>query len=267
MQNELNNGSAGNGQVEGINIPILTYHSIDESGSVISTSPDIFRRQMGYLSETNYNVVSLKDFVCSLVDKTPISAKTVVLTFDDGFQNFYSAAFPTLAQFKFKATVFLVTDYCDKYNDWAGNPKELPRSKLLSWQQIRELNDSGINFGSHSRSHPDLRKMPPEQVRNEMAASKLTIEDSLGCEVTTFAYPYGSYNTPVKKIAEETFSSACSTKLGKVRFGSDPYSLERVDTYYLSNEKIFNSLSSKSFDRYLKIRRAMRDFKALINRN
>ena len=104
-------------------------------------------------------------------------------------------------------------------------------------------------------------------MKDEVVESKLAIEDALGCEVTTFAYPYGSYNEVAKRAVEETFGSACSTKLGKVRFGSDPFSLERVDSYYLSNQKVFNSLSSKSFDRYLKFRRVMRDFKSLINRN
>ena len=256
-----------NAKVEGVSVPILTYHSIDESGSVISTASDVFRRQMKYLSETNYNVVSLSDLVRSLVDKTPIPPKTVVLTFDDGFQNFYTAAFPVLTQYRFNATVFLVTDYCGKYNDWTGNPSDLPRSKLLSWQEIKELNESGIDFGSHTRSHPDLKKLPAEKVKKEVVESKLAIEEALGCEVTTFAYPYGSYNAAVKRAAEETFGSACSTKLGKVQRGSDRYSLERVDSYYLSNQKVFNSLSSQSFDRYLKIRRVMRDFKSLINRN
>ncbi|MGH9947875.1 MAG: polysaccharide deacetylase family protein, partial [Pyrinomonadaceae bacterium] len=90
----MNDGGWWNVAAESVNIPILTYHSIDESGSVISTAPETFRRQMKYLSETNWNVVSLKDLVRSLVNKIPTPPKTVALTFDDGFQNFYSAAFP-----------------------------------------------------------------------------------------------------------------------------------------------------------------------------
>lgn len=248
-----------------LRVPILTYHSIDETGSVISTAAKTFRQQMKYLNDASWNVISLDDLVFSLVNRTPALPKTVVLTFDDGFKNFYTEAFPVLEQYRFKATVFLVTDYCDRYNDWEGETKKITRNKLLSWQEIKELNRLGVVFGSHTRSHPDLRKISPDRVQQEMFGSRSAIEDALGCEVTTFAYPYGSYNTAVKQATEDAFKSACSTKLAKVQFGSDRFCLERVDSYYLSNEKFLPSLPSKSFDRYLKIRRFMRDFKSLIS--
>ncbi|MEO6051263.1 MAG: polysaccharide deacetylase family protein, partial [Pyrinomonadaceae bacterium] len=97
-----------------MNIPILTYHSIDESGSVISTAPDVFRQQMKFLKEANWNVVSLSELACLFLNKTPLKSQTAVLTFDDGFRNFYTTAFPILEEYNFKATVFLVTDYCGK---------------------------------------------------------------------------------------------------------------------------------------------------------
>lgn len=222
---------------------------------------------MKYLSDARWNVVSLNDLVSSMVEKTPIPPKTIVLTFDDGFQNFYTSAFPVLAQYEFKGTVFLVTDYCNKYNDWAGNPQDLPRSKLLSWQEIKELHKLGMDFGSHTRTHHDLRKMSQDQVKSELVESRLAIEDALGCEAATFAYPFGSYNAAVKQAVEETFVSASSTKLGKVSAGSDRFSLERIDSYYVLNHQIFNLLASTSFDQYLKIRRVIRDFKSLINGN
>ncbi|MEP6901087.1 MAG: polysaccharide deacetylase family protein [Actinomycetota bacterium] len=250
-----------------VKLPILTYHSIDESGAVISTAPEVFRRQMNFLGETGYNVVSLDKLLNSLIDEKPFSAKTVALTFDDGFQNFYTTAFPVLEQYGFKATVFLVTDYCGKYNDWAGNPPDLPRSKVLAWNEIKELNKYGIEFGSHTRTHPDLTQISFDRAEGEMVESKAVIEDSLGCPVTTFAYPFGKYNQPVKKTAEKTFQAACSTNLGKVECKSDFFSLARIDTYYLSNLKIFNSMSSKTFDRYMQFRQVLRDFKATIRRS
>lgn len=248
-------------------IPILTYHSIDNSGSVISTAPDTFRRQMKFLSENGYSVVSLGNLVSMLRSKQPISPKTISLTFDDGFQNFYTTAFPVLKQYGFSATVFLITDFCDKYNDWAGNPPGLPRSKLMSWREIKELNQYGIEFGSHTRRHPDLTRICTPEATREITESKSVIEDALGEEVTTFAYPYGKFNSSVRKIAEETFAAACSTKLGKMRPYSDFFSLERVDTYYLSNPAIFDSLSTRSFDRYLFFRRVLRDVKSFVTRN
>ncbi len=222
---------------------------------------------MKFLSEAGYKVVSLNELVNSLSDEKTFSPKTVALTFDDGFQNFYAAAFPVLEQYDFKATVFLVTDCCGKYNDWADNPPNLPRSKMLAWSEIKELNKYGIEFGSHTRTHPDLTQISIAQATGEIVESKAIIEDLLGCTVTTFAYPYGKYNQPVKQTAGQTFKAACSTNLGKVQRESDFFSLSRIDTYYLSNLKVFNALSSKNFDRYLQCRQILRDFKAFIHRN
>jgi peptidoglycan/xylan/chitin deacetylase (PgdA/CDA1 family) len=247
-----------------VSIPIITYHSIDESGSVISTEPKVFRKQMKFLSENGYNAVSLNQFISLLIQNVPLFSKPVVLTFDDGFCNFYTEAFPVLKQYGFNATVFLVTDYCGKHNDWQGNPPDLPRSRLLEWKEIKELDKYGIEFGVHTKTHPDLTKMSFTQIKNEIVESKSAIENALGKEAETFAYPYGKFNSTVKKMVEDHFVAACSTNLGKVREGSDFYSLERVDSYYLTNLKIFNSLSTKKFDQYLNIRQAFRSFKSLI---
>lgn len=247
--------------------PILTYHSIDKSGSVISTAPETFRWQMKFLSENGYKVVTLNNLINSLSGtKTPL-LKTIALTFDDGFQNFFTEAFPILDEFGFKATVFLVTDFCGKNNDWAGNPTDFPSSKLLSWKEIKELHNYGIEFGNHTRTHPDLTKISVTQAESEILESKGKIEDSLGQEVTTFAYPFGKFNSSVKELVEKKHKAACSTNLGKIRSGSDYFSLERVDTYYLSNPQVFNRLSSRSFDGYMFFRQIMRDFKAFVSRN
>ncbi len=250
-----------------VKVPILTYHSIDECGSVISTAPEVFRRQMQFLSENGYKVITLNELIDSLCEHHTPLLKTVALTFDDGFQNFLTEAFPVLEKYGFRATVFLVTDYCGKNNDWAGNPPELPPSKVLSWNEIKELHNNGIEFGGHTRTHPDLTKISDSRVESEIVESKAMIEDSLGSAVTTFAYPFGKFNSTVKRSVERSYKAACSTNLGKVRSGSDFYSLERVDTFYLSNPKIFNRLASRSFDGYMFFGQVMRDFKAFATRN
>lgn len=250
-----------------VSVPVLTYHSIDESGSVISTAPDVFRRQMKFLYENEWRAVSLKELVEDLIaHKTP-PPKTVAVTFDDGFRNFFEAAYPVLEEYGFRATVFLVTDFCGKHNDWAGNPPELPRSRLLGWPEIKRLSERGIEFGAHTRSHKDLTKCPPGEMMREISESKKEIENRLGREAATFAYPFGSINAPVREAAAANFKAACSTNLGKVRAGSDLFALERLDTYYLSNPKVFEKLEKKSFDRYMQLRQILRDFKALVGRN
>ena len=218
---------------------------------------------MKFLKEADFNVVSLGNLIKNFRENKIQTAKTIALTFDDGFQNFYAEAFPVLAECGFTATVFLVTNYCEKYNDWEGNLPTLERSKLLSWNEIKELHKYGIEFGAHSLTHPDFTKIPLEQVRRELVESKLVIEDKLGSAVKTFAYPYGRFNTAVKQLTAQHYAAACSTNLGKVKESSDFYSLKRVDTYYLKDERMFRSLESVSFDYYLQFRQVMRNLKRL----
>lgn len=248
-------------------LPILTYHSIDSSGSVISVAPEVFRWQMKSLNKAGYNVVSLNNLVDSLIDEKPLIAKTVALTFDDGFRNFYTAAFPVLEEYGFKATVYLVTDYCGKRNEWEAASPNIPLSDLLNWNEIRKLNDYGIEFGAHTLTHPDLTRITIAQAKREIFESKAKIEDEIGSAVKSFAYPYGKFNDSVRSIAAENFRAACSTNLGKARRKSDFYSLERIDAYYLSNARIFNSLSSTGLDSYLQLRQWLRTAKKLVGGN
>ena len=120
-------------------IPIITYHSIDSSGSIVSTTPQLFRQQIATLSDAGYRSITLEEFsLMTRAGRWP-SPKSVILTFDDGFANFYDEAAPVLEEYSFNATVFLVTTKCGEFNDWAGNPSNLPRSAILSWSQVKEL--------------------------------------------------------------------------------------------------------------------------------
>ena len=243
-------------------IPILTYHSIDNSGSVISTNCETFRRQMKFLSEEAFNVISLKDLTRALEANNLLPPKTIVLTFDDGFQNFHAIALPILKEVGFTATVFLITDFCGKHNDWSGNLAGLERSELMNWNEIKECSKYGIEFGSHTQTHPDLTKISIETAEQEITLSKSKIEEKLGIAVTDFAYPYGKYNQAIKNIIGGKFKTSCSTELGKYRSGDDLYSLKRLDTYYLSNERIFRSMMSANFDTYINFRQIMRKLKS-----
>lgn len=219
---------------------------------------------MRHLKNEGYQVVPLSEMARRQRTEQALPERTVVLTFDDGFRNFYTEAFPILQAYGFRATVFLVTDLCGRYNDWPGNPPGLRRSQLLSWTEIRELDSAGIEFGSHTRTHPDLTRLSPEQIACEMVDSKAELTDRLGHDVATFAYPYGRLNSEARRIALENYQAACSTNLGKVVAGDDPASLNRIDTYYLSNRRLFEMLPTSAFDSYLRIRQAMRRVKTAV---
>ena len=247
-----------------VNVPILTYHSIDDSGSIISTAPSVFQRQMKYLKNAGYEALTLGEMADRQKKGAPLSGKIVVLTFDDGFRNFYTQAFPVLSDHNFSATVFLVTDFCGGHNDWSENPKKLLRSELLDWKEIRELNGAGIEFGSHTKTHPDLTRLSTNDMTTEMLDSKAKISDALGRNVSTFAYPYGRSNDKVRRIALENFDASCSTNLGMVSAGHDRASLNRIDTYYLSNQRLFEMLPTAAFNNYLFFRRAMRKVRSVL---
>lgn len=242
--------------------PILTYHSIDESESVISVSDEMFGEQMDFLHKNDFNTVSLKTLAGFLIKRENLPPKTVALTFDDGYENFYTRAFPILQKYNFTATVFLITDYCGKRSDWSGNSTALEQRKLMDWNKIKELNNYRIEFAAHSRTHPDLTKIPIADAERQMAESKSEIESQLGTEAANFAYPYGSFNREIKTLAEKYFRIAVSTNLGKIQIGDDKLQLKRIDAYYLKNSRVFNRVLSGKFDEYLYLRQALRRLRA-----
>ena len=125
---------------------------------------------------------------------------------------------------------------------------------MLSWRSIREMHSYGIVFGAHTMTHPDLTQLPLDKVEQEILASKEIIEDALGMLVSTFAYPYGRYNDLVREVVKRNFTCACSDKLGLTRMGSDPYTIERVDSYYLRTDKLFSLTMTRLFPWYIRAR-------------
>ncbi len=143
--------------------------------------------------------------------------KPVVLTFDDGYQDFYTDAFPLLNRFGYSATVFLPTAYIGD----AGRP--FKGLECLTWGQVRELHQAGVEFGSHTVTHPKLHTMGAEELTREVRCSKERIEDELGCQVKSFSYPYAFPETDrtfvpkLQRILEETgYEDGVSTIIGRL---------------------------------------------------
>src|SRR5262245_52155952 len=132
-------------------IPILSYHSIDESGSVISTRPERFARQMGWLAEHGYQSMTVSELLAMYgAGQRARPQKPVVITFDDGFRNVHTVAAPILQRFGFRATVFVTVNYCGGRNDWPTQSVSVPRGSLLDWDEIRALSRSGMEIGAHT---------------------------------------------------------------------------------------------------------------------
>lgn len=244
-----------------ITVPILTYHSIDDSGSVISTPPHEFRDQMQILQDRRFNIISLNNLVNFMRNKQPLPSKTAVITFDDGFKNFYLKAYPILQEFGFSATVFLVPGYIGKTSRWNATLRGMPVLDLLEWRQIKEMVNKGIDFGAHSMSHEVLTKLPIEEVHREINQSKLAIQNHLERDNMFFAYPYGSTNMEIKAVVQAGFQGACGTCMDFVRTDSDIYELPRIDMFYFSNNSFFRYIGTFVFSCYCNVRRALRSIK------
>lgn len=246
-------------------IPILTYHSIDDSGSVISTSPSIFKKQIEFLWQNGYETLSLSEVISSLLKNKPFPEKKFVITFDDGYKNNYFEAFPILQEFGFKGTIFLIVDSIVKSTNGSRLLSTFENRPLLSWSEIDEMHKYGFEFGAHTLSHPDLTQVSLQQAEREIIQSKEEIQNHLGVGIKTFAYPYGKVNAKIKEIVKNNYVGACSTILGKVNLNCNPFLLKRVEMSYLLNFKLFSFFSSNTINFYLHLRKFLRELRQKFN--
>ena len=213
-----------------IQVPVLTYHSIDESGSKISVSRAQLDRHIRYLKRTGYSSLSLRDAVRRVRERRELPQRAVVITFDDGYRNNLRDALPVLTAYGFTATVFVTTGYIGKTNRWPNQHSSIPKLPMMTWDEIKEMRRAGIDFGAHSHSHTRLTEVEPEEARREMLRSKSEIEERLGEAIDLLAYPYGSYNGEVKEIASSLFEAAIANRPGRLHAGGDLYALDRINT-------------------------------------
>jgi len=236
---------------------ILTYHSISDGRSPLEIPPALFAEQMEWL-KAHARVVPLADLAGILVAGDSFPPRTVVLTFDDGFCNFHSAAAPVLSRFGLPATVFLPTSFLGRTNTWPGQPSWVAPQPLMDWPQVRELAEQGIAFGSHSVTHPDLTTLVAAGLDQELEKSKQEIASHTGRPADFFCYPYGRWNPPVRAAAARMYRGACSTGAGVVDPNADPFALPRVDAHYVRSPAWFRRLFTRSFEAYITTRRMIR---------
>lgn len=222
---------------------ILTYHSLDESGSVISVPPEQFRRQMEFLASSPVPVVPLHEAL-----RRP---NCVAITFDDGFRNFLDYAAPVLDRLGLPATVFVVSGHCGGRNNWASQPAGVVDLPLMDWQELRSL-PSGISVGAHTVTHPHLTALSEAECERELRDCRNEIEQQLGTAVRSFAYPYGSRSKKVMAAAGRFFDLAAGTSLRFLSSRSNALDLPRIDAYYLrgkfSLERLFEPLGALYVD-------------------
>lgn len=202
----------------GITVPVLMYHYIrvntdpnDRTGFGLSVTPADFEAQMTWLVDHGYHTVLPEDLRRALAEGKSLPTKPIVLTFDDGYRDFYTAAWPVLKRLGLRASVAVVTSFADK-----GDRGD---ETYLSWAMIRELDRLGtVEFSAHTVSHIDLTHATDPQRFAELSGSKAALEARLGHPCRSFVYPSGSLNTVVvADVARAGYGIAFTTQGGKVR--------------------------------------------------
>ena len=253
--------------MNGSRLPVLMYHNVHPDTSVISISPETFVQQIEWLDTRGYKAIGLSYLIEHLRTGNEISENSIFLTFDDGYAGLHKYVFPVLRNYGFSATIFLVSGYCGRDNDWPGQLSNIPRMPLLDWNQIHEMDEQGIEFGGHTVTHPMLDELNPDEIKDEIRGSKEFIEKRLGHKIISFAYPYGRFNKKVKMIVEGEYRGACSTIVGLANSSSDPYVIERIDINLTKELWMFRGLKSVAFPYYLALRSSFRSIsKSIFNR-
>jgi O-antigen biosynthesis protein len=214
-------------------IPILLYHSIDDKVSdayrPYALSPQEFESQLSALAEGGYRPVTVSTLAASFRGKAQLPEKAVAITFDDGLHDFLVGALPALQRHQFAATIFAVSGCIGRTSTWLSPLGEGDRL-MLTWNQLREISDAGIEVGAHTISHPQLDLLPRDKARIEIAGSKLAIEDGLGKAVQSFAYPHGYSSQQTRRLVSEAgFSSACRVRNALSAKGEQLWALSRVN--------------------------------------
>ena len=240
---------------------ILTYHSIDGSGSVISLAPDVFRRQMEWLARSQVRTLTLGD-----LGTAPEDEDAVALTFDDGFVNFDRTVAPIISDLGLPATLFVVTNRVGLDNRWNGvSDGRVPALPLLDWTALGRLVEDGVALGSHTRSHPDLRSLSGDRLADELAESSAVIAREVGAEPEAIAYPYGGWDERVTAGAREYYRMGLTTGLRAIDPGDDPICLPRLDMYYFREPDQLEAWGTGWFGRHLWIRRQARSLRARVS--
>ncbi|MFG0333777.1 MAG: polysaccharide deacetylase family protein [Maioricimonas sp. JB049] len=226
--------------------PILTYHSIDDTGAPISRTLEEFRREMTYLHDHGFRTWTLGQFVDRLGSDNWNAERRFVITFDDGFENVWSRAFPILRELDFTATIFLVTDFVDRESGWSVNEKVasygLDRAPLLAWSHARQMQEAGFEFGSHTTNHPRLTELSVTELQDNLSRSRKTIEDNLGTACRTFCYPFGVYNPTVRDAVRQAgYEAATTLRFGRNTSIDDVYELRRIGSARFRNWQFFRA--------------------------
>lgn len=219
------NMAAATEEDKGKSVIVLNYHKVEDKDISLSINVADFDKQMAYLKNNNFHTISPKEFSDAMEGKAELPENPVFITFDDGYVDNYTNAFPILKKYGFKAAIFCITSFMDQ-----GNPY------YFTWEQAKELDENGISIESHTYSHNSLTELSDDNIRHELLESKKSIEKRLNKTVTFVAYPTGTYNLHIAQLVKECgYRGAFTIKYGNVDKASNMYALERIPVFHTAN--------------------------------
>ena len=197
-------------------------------------TPRMFRFQMGYLKTAGFTVLSIQDLVAA-VSAGELTRNLAALTFDDGYMDFYTNAYPVLKQYGYPSTAYIISGLVEKKSD-PDFREETAENRLMDWKAIVQVCKNGVQVGSHTKTHPRLTALSENMLIEELTASKKELEERLDQPVDQFCYPFGDCDDRVRNEVEKAgYRYAVVTQRGHVERTSDPYALRRIPVKLITN--------------------------------
>lgn len=210
---------------DSVEIPILMYHYVSElppDADVyrrdLTVSPEAFEAQLQYLDEADYHPITLTDLYLYLTEGYPLPEKPVILTFDDGYRDAYEVVFPKLVGHGFPGTFFVL-----------ATPAHYESEAYLTWSQVNEMSDAGMDIQAHGRDHVDLRGRSYDFLVYQILGIKEAIEHHTGRAPRFFCYPSGRWDADVIEVLQSAgYWGAVTTAWGRTHTSEDLFEVARI---------------------------------------
>ena len=225
-------------------LPILMYHSIAEDGprelDPYRVSLAAFRDQLRWLRRHGYYSITLGEWASCIAEQRRPRGRPIVISFDDGYRNFLTNAWPALQAADFRATMFVVTGKVGTAADWDAT--SAAPLELMDWDELRVLRDQGLEIGSHSTQHTDLLSLSDEEIVADSVQARAALRQELGTDVSAVAFPWGKNDARIRgALARGGFRIAVATDGGRSRFGDNPMRLPRIEIFGSDDIDMFAS--------------------------
>jgi len=235
---------------------IIAYHSIGEGPRPLCLEPRLFARHVESFAAHRLEALTVSELADGL-RRGVLPERALAITFDDGFADTVEVAAPILRAHAFRATVFCISDFVGKTNDWPSQPASAPRLPLASAAALKTLVDDGWEIGAHTVDHPSLDTLSDAETDRQLRVSREALQDLLRVAVTSFAYPYGHVTPSAGAHLEATgYRAACTSRAARVGPDDDPYLLPRLDAHYVRSPRLLELALDRALgDGYLAVRR------------